>query len=123
MKSFIERVAHFADVDTRRALGFEPRKVVAPDLNLPLCYTRYYSLSRVFDLQNARLIIREGEILWQFGNRFYLFRRHDGLIHEYNSRVTRYWHPDFNKDGTFKREISLLNHEQPPRTRSPLHRH
>lgn len=30
----IERIAHFADIDSRRALGFLPRKIIPPDLDL-----------------------------------------------------------------------------------------
>ena len=30
----LERIAHFADIDTRRAMGFGPRKIVVPDLNI-----------------------------------------------------------------------------------------
>ena len=29
-----ERIARFADIDTRRAMGFGPRKIVVPDLNI-----------------------------------------------------------------------------------------
>lgn len=29
-----ERIAHFADNDTRRAMGFGPRKLVVPDLKI-----------------------------------------------------------------------------------------
>jgi hypothetical protein len=29
-----QRIADFADIDTRRAMGFPPRKLVVPDLNI-----------------------------------------------------------------------------------------
>ena len=34
MDNVIERIAHFADIDTRRAMGFGPRKL--PPVNLPI---------------------------------------------------------------------------------------
>lgn len=35
MENFIERVARFADIDTRRAMGITPQKLVAlPDLRI-----------------------------------------------------------------------------------------
>lgn len=34
MDNFIEKVALYADIDTRRALGFAPRKLTIPKLNL-----------------------------------------------------------------------------------------
>jgi hypothetical protein len=36
MENFIEKVALYADIDTRRALGFAPKKLVIPDLKLKL---------------------------------------------------------------------------------------
>jgi hypothetical protein len=31
----IEHIAHLADIDTRRAMGFSPRNIILPVLNLP----------------------------------------------------------------------------------------
>ena len=108
----IERIAHFADIDTRRAMGFGPRKLVLPDLNLPcnsLTYVEFnQGVSRFIKLTNAQVFITWDEISWVFGtcdfktSRSYSFRR--------NGRVSRYallkmehsWHPDFNEDGSFK---------------------
>jgi hypothetical protein len=36
MENFIEKVGLYADIDTRRALGFAPKKLVIPDLKLKL---------------------------------------------------------------------------------------
>lgn len=34
MDNIIERIADHADIDTRRAMGFGPRKLVVPNLNI-----------------------------------------------------------------------------------------
>ena len=34
MLGIIERIAHFADIDTRRAMGFQPRRLIVPSFNI-----------------------------------------------------------------------------------------
>ena len=36
----IERIAGFADIDTRRAMGFDPRRLIIPDIQLRLPFVR-----------------------------------------------------------------------------------
>jgi len=118
MDNVIERIAHFADIDTRRAMGFGPRKLIAPDLNLPRDLEQYTEFNqdvcRYIELRNARLCIGPLDISWMFGtdnfmkSRCYSFSRNDG-------RVTLYFlggmnhsiHPDFNEDGSLKSWRSL----------------
>ena len=114
MQNIIERVAYFADIDSRRALGFPPRKIVLPDLDLPCNSATYVEfnegVSRFIKLRNAHLYIGQLEIAWAFGTndfmttRTYSFRRADGLVSFYALlKMEHSRHPDFNEDGSFKR--------------------
>ena len=116
-----ERIARHADIDTRRAMGFPPRRLVLPDLKLK--YTSEYvefnefneSISRWIKLYNACVYVNSDVISWmvigsgEFGlSRSYSFRRDDGRVTLYESLVTKYSrHPDFNEDGTLKTWQSL----------------
>lgn len=110
----IERIAHFADVDSRRALGFLPRRLVLPDLDLPFQRQEYIEfnqgISRLIKLRNAHLYVRCNEIAWVVGtddymtSRTYSFQRDDGLVSFYALlKMEHSRHPDFNEDGTFNR--------------------
>ncbi len=113
MKNIIERIARHADIDTRRAMGFGPRRLVAPDLDLP-CRSQEYvefneGVSRFIKLRNAQMYVCQNEISWVFGtdnfmtSRSYSYRR-DGRVSSYALLVMNHsWHPDFNEDGSFKR--------------------
>ena len=114
----IERIAHFADIDSRRALGFLPRKIIPPDLDLPMSLEEYTELNqgrtRRFKLRNAELYVGRLEIAWVFGtndfktSRSYSFRRDDGLVSFYALLIMKHSrHPDFNEDGSFKRSRRL----------------
>jgi len=117
MDQLIERVAHYADLDTRRAMGFKPRRLDVTDLDLPFLieeYTEFHREGRarfIKGLRNAELYLCPDidEVSWVFGtddfmtSRSYSFRR-DGLISIYALLKTEHSrHPDFNEDGTFKR--------------------
>ena len=115
----IECIAHFADIDSRRALGFLPRKIVLPELDLP-CNSETYiefneGVSRFIKLRNAHLYVGQLEIAWVFGtndfktSRSYSFRRDDGLVSFYALLIMKHSrHPDFNEDGSFKRALKTL---------------
>jgi hypothetical protein len=114
----IERIAHFADIDSRRALGFLPRRLVLPDLDLPMALEEYTEFNqgrtRRFKLGNAELYAGRLEISWVFGtndfmtSRSYSFRRADGLVSLYALlRMEHSRHPDFNDDGSLKRSRPL----------------
>ena len=114
----IERISHFADIDSRRALGFLPRKIIPPDLDLPMSLEEYTELNqgrtRRFKLRNAELYVGRLEIAWVFGtndfmtSRSYSFRRDDGLVSFYALlKMDHSRHPDFNEDGSFKRSRPL----------------
>jgi hypothetical protein len=114
MQNIIERVAGHADIDTRRAMGFLPRRLVPPDLILG-CNSETYcefnqGISRFIKLRNAHMYLCRNEIAWVFGtddfmtSRSYTFRRDDGLVSFYALLKTeRSRHPDLNEDGSFKR--------------------
>ena len=77
MQNVIERIAHFADIDTRRALGFQPRKL--PPSNLVIIPgKKWWYVGRPFTEVQFRTFIRviateDGFVKWQFwkGNRPY----------------------------------------------------
>ena len=109
----IERIAHFADIDSRRALGFLPRRLVLPDLELHCNSVTYVEfnqgISRWIKLRNAHLYIGPLEISWVFGtddfmtSRSYSFRRDDGFVSFYallKTELSR--HPDLNEDGSWR---------------------
>jgi hypothetical protein len=106
----IEHIAHFADIDSRRALGFLPRRLVLPELDLPCNSATYIEynqgVSRFIKLRNAHLYVGQLEIAWVFGtndfmtSRSYSFRRADGLVSLYALLIMKHSrHPDFNEDG------------------------
>jgi hypothetical protein len=117
MLNLVERVARFADIDTRRALGFSPRRLIAPDLDLPFASEQYVEfnegVSRFIKLRNAQMYVCQNEISWVFGtadfmtSRSYSYRR-DGRVSLYALLVMKHsFHPDFNDDGSFKRARSI----------------
>ena len=110
----IERIAHFADIDSRRALGFLPRRLVLPDLNLKLDFVPHGCARKIHLGDALSLTVHpSGGIGWVFGGPRYAtiteyFSGRDGRL--------RFWtmykcetslHPDFNEDGSFKRSRPL----------------
>jgi hypothetical protein len=117
--NIIERIASFADIDTRRALGVPPRKLVLPDLNLPFITQEYFEYNQgrsiFIKLRNAHLYIGPLDISWVIGtddfktSRSYSFGRSDGIVSYYALLVMKQSrHPDFmrswreNNVGTHK---------------------
>jgi|688.fasta_scaffold80258_8 hypothetical protein len=111
MLGIIERVAHFADIDTRRAMGFLPRKLQPAQFDLPERFFRYGNVKIIFD-RDIRLTVFHYEnahaFCWSFGcggptwdQRGYVFRR-SGRIEIYGVGQQNSLHPDFNEDGTIK---------------------
>jgi hypothetical protein len=106
----IECIAHFADIDSRRALGFLPRRLVLPDLNLKLDFLPH-GIGRKIQLGDAVSLTLHprGSTSWVFGGP----RLTTVIEYFFNSdRALRIWtlcrcetslHPDFNEDGSFKR--------------------
>ena len=110
----IELIAHFADIDSRRALGFTPRRLVLPDLNLKLDFLPH-GIGRKIHLGDAVSLTLHprGSTSWVFGGP----RLTTVTEYFFNSdRAFRVWtlcrcevsrHPDFNEDGSFKRSRPL----------------
>jgi hypothetical protein len=106
----IECIAHFADIDSRRALGFTPRRLVLPVLNLKLDFLPH-GIGRKIQLGDAVSLTLHprGSTSWVFGGP----RLTTVVEYFFNSdRALRVWtlytcevsrHPDFNEDGSFKR--------------------
>ena len=72
MDNVIERVARFADIDTRRAMGFPPRKLPPSDLTIRsgTAHSPFYtsSFTRVNINENCNIIATEcGQVSWRFG--------------------------------------------------------
>ena len=72
-----ERIARHADIDTRRALGFPPRKLPPSDMKIPLGKTWWY-MGRPFtevsfdDAWHTSLVATvDGRIWWCVGMRKY----------------------------------------------------
>jgi hypothetical protein len=68
----LERIAHFADIDTRRAMGFLPRRLPPSDLTIRsgTVYAPFYTepFTRVNINENCNIIASEnGEVSWRFG--------------------------------------------------------
>ena len=71
MNNVIERVARFADIDTRRAMGFQPRKLPPSNLVIKPGKTWWYvgyPFNEVnFDNCSIRVLANEaGMVKWQF---------------------------------------------------------
>jgi hypothetical protein len=119
MDNLIEHIARHADIDTRRAMGVGPRKLVIPDLDLPCNSKTYFEfnqgISRFIKLRNAHMYVCRNEIAWVFGtddfmtSRSYTFRRDDGLVSFYALLIMKHsCHPDLNEDGSFKRAQDMV---------------
>jgi len=122
-----ERIAHFADIDTRRAMGFLPRRLVLPEPELPMISKTYVEfnqgVSRFIKLRNVNVYVCPNEISWVFGtndfmtSRSYSFRRADGRVTLYALlRMEHSRHPDFNEDGqrATRRPLKLGRDREPP---------
>lgn len=113
MDNIIERIAGFADIDTRLAMGFKPRKLPRSNIVLPERIFGWGVVKIIFDRGIQMTVFHyEGAdaFCWSFGcggptweQRGYVFRR-EGRVEIYNGwGQQNSWHPDFNEDGSFKR--------------------
>jgi hypothetical protein len=106
----LERIAHFADIDSRRALGFLPRRLPPNDLNLKLDFVPHGCARKIHLGDALSLTVHpRGGISWVFGGprlttlTEYFFER-DGRLSVWTlSKYETFLHPDFNEDGSFKR--------------------
>lgn len=115
MDNVIERITRHADIDTRRAMGFPPRKLPPSNLVLPELIIEYdnhlskYGESRKFIMNGASFYVYPDYPTWIFGQEFHstsrtYIMRDNGLILFYlDGKSSRVCHPDFNEDGSFKR--------------------
>jgi hypothetical protein len=106
----IEHIAHFADIDSRRALGFLPRRLVLPELDLKLDFVPH-GCARKIRLGGAisLTVHPSGSTSWVFGGpRLATITEYslqtDGRLRVWTlCRCETSLHPDFNEDGSFKR--------------------
>jgi hypothetical protein len=79
MENLIERVAHFADIDTRRALGFGPRKLFISEFTLgnPIAISvGFRPATKIILNQNASIVATvNGTVEWKFGTVSYMYYR------------------------------------------------
>jgi len=120
-----ERVAKYADIDTRRAMGFLPRKLPPSNLPLRTDFIEYTELvngpAKKMRFDNAQLFVTRDDITWIFGandiptTRMYCFRRKGYMCFYSLMKFEHTVHPDFNADGSFKRtEPRLLKDNELP---------
>jgi hypothetical protein len=111
MDNLVERIAHHADMDTRRAMGFPPRKLPPSDLNIKLNFVPH-GWGRKIHLGDGVILSLtvhpRGGISWVFGGprlttvTEYFFTREGRLRVWTLCRYEDSLHPDFNEDGTLK---------------------
>ena len=109
MDNIIEHIARHADIDTRRAMGFLPRKLPPSDLNIKLNFLPHGFSRKIFLGGVISLTIHpSGSISWVFGGprlttvTEYYFERNGSLRVWTLCRCETSLHPDFNDDGTLK---------------------
>ena len=115
MQNIIERIGHFADIDTRRAMGFKPRKLPPSNIVLPERIFGWGNVKIKFD-RCIKLVVfhYQGAFSWSFNcnghtwnQRSFVFEK--GHIKSWVGWDRREsWHPDFNEDGSFKRAKAFL---------------
>ena len=72
-----ERIAHFADIDTRRAMGFKPRKLPPTDFHVNFRRVEKVNSHFRIDFGNGIeywLIVRERKVIactWVHGRKWY----------------------------------------------------
>jgi len=126
MQNIIERIARYADDDTRRAMGFDidaiiklkwpPRKLPPSNLVFPRGTVRRTtawpngSVETVIDFNGGKAYLTRfawpetnstlgPKTRWQFNDSVYLFDE-GNCVYIITEKTT---HPDFNEDGSFKR--------------------
>jgi hypothetical protein len=109
MDQLIERVAHYADLDTRRAMGLLPRKLPPSDLKLKMDFVPHGVARKIYLGGLISLTVHpSGGISWVFGGprlttvTEYFFTREGRLRVWTLCRCEDSLHPDFNEDGTLK---------------------
>ena len=105
-----ERIARFADIDTRRAMGIYGRvKIPCIKIHIPIFQVHNSYSSVNFDLEkHISLTWDTGSCLWFFGS---------NNIYSLNRVSMKCWtwitgkipHPDFNSDASFKRAAKAAN--------------
>jgi hypothetical protein len=101
-RDLLERIARFADIDTRRAMGFKPGKLPRIDLKFPLIEQESPRLSVVRIGPMTNLFLQDCRYMWMF-----VYGK--GVLMDYETRKIHiddqppYTHPDFHEDGSFKR--------------------
>jgi hypothetical protein len=113
-ENILSVIARYADIDTRRAMGFPPRKLVIPSLNIRIPEEQKSGhLFRIEFDSGIKLILwpykdLSYETKWIInGNTTSSLFIKNGYTeisrNKWKPNSERYTHPDFNKDGSFKR--------------------
>jgi hypothetical protein len=109
-RDLIEHIARFADIDTRRAMGFKPGRLVIPFLNIRI--PRECKCGHLFSVEFGSGIEL---IIWPYKELCYetkwiinenttssLFRKNGSIEitrNRWKNDSVNYTHPDFNEDG------------------------
>lgn len=109
MDYIIERIVRHTDIDTRRAMGLNPGKLVMSDLNLNTNFVRHGCARKIHLGGGISMTIHPtGNISWVFrGSRLatdteYFFQKNGVLSIWTMCKTEASRHPDFNEDGTLK---------------------
>ena len=124
MQNTIERIAHHADIDTRRAMGFKPRRLALPSLNIKI--PKEHKGGHVFTVEfDSGIELIFWPYAWlDYGIEWIVNRnttltcfRKNGSIeitrNRWKSDSVEYTHPDFKKDGTLTRLLRGLRIPRP----------
>ena len=110
MDNVIEKISNFADIDTRRAMGFPPRKLPPSDLNIKFNFVAHGCARKIYLGGVISLTVHpSGGISWVFGGprlttvTEWFFTREGRLRVWTLCKYEDSLHPDFNEDGSFKR--------------------
>jgi hypothetical protein len=89
MDNLIERIARHADIDTRRAMGFPPRRLVVPDLHIRLPLVRESPTSHAGYGPPKPIAQQDLSIGWYM----YIVNFENGIqLQMYPSSMTEYWY-------------------------------
>ena len=107
-----ELIAHYADIDTRRAMGFLPRRMPKSELIvLPTRYYTFYDTIVVLSYDGPlRTLCIDNDSVLIIGLRGVTFYYDTKIIKtDHLTAPLETIHPDFNDDGSFKRAAKAAN--------------
>lgn len=124
MENLVEHIARHADIDTRRAMGFGPRRLALPSLNIKI--PKEHKGGHVFTVEfDSGVELIFWPYAWlDYGIEWIVNRNttltcfiKNGSIeitrNRWKSDSVEFTHPDFKKDGTLTRLLRVLRIPRP----------